>query len=368
MDNKLPGVPYVDITVDNSNVTENVFEILKVARPTWKSEEIKYEESTKTIKRGLTNTMVKCYPESNPKDAIMVRVKNNKFEQQWQLSTPTELLCVKYFSEHGYAPTILATFKNGFCYEFIQGEVLSSPRLNEDKIWPQIAEHFAKFHSVTDLKVPESMGGYKQSEAMFEQMLKMYPEKFDDPEKDRRFKELPKFEVIKEEFELSKKNAMEYPSKIVLCHNDVRAENILYNKENDKVHFVDFEVMNYNYQSKEIAAHFGFYTGLEVRDYSKYPTEDFQMKWLQCYLTHYYTFTGQNPEEITEKQVRSLYVEVQKAYLMNVIGMALACPALDHSQMLGEVTKEIDFLSAAKIGMEQYYKVKDEILAMQMPE
>jgi len=221
---------------------------------------------------------------------------------------------------------------------------------------------------VTDLQVPESMGGYKQSEAMVEQLVKMYPEKFDDPEKDRRFKELPKLEVIKEEFELAKNNAMEYPSKIVLCHNDVRAENILYNEENDKVHFVDFEVMNYNYQSREIAAHFGFYTGLEVRDYSKYPTEDFQMKWLRCYLTHYYTFTGQNPEEITEKEVRSLYVEVQKAYLMNLIGFALACPALDHSQMLGEVTKEIDFLRAAKIGIEQYYKVKDEILAMQMPE
>jgi len=368
MDNKLSGIPYVDIDVDASNVTENVFEILKVAKPTWKSEEIKYEESAKGLKRGLINTMVKCYPESNPKDAVMVRVKNNKFAQQWQLTTSTELLCVKYFSDQGYAPTVLATFKNGFCYEFIQGEVLSSPRLNEDKIWPQIAEYFAKFHSVTDLQVPESMGGYKQSEAMFEQLFKMYPEKFDDPEKDRRFKELPKLEVLKEEFELVKKNAMEIQPKIVLCHNDVRAENILYNDENEKVHFVDFEIMNYNYQSREIAAHFGFYTGLEVRDYSKYPTEEFQMKWLWYYLTNYYKFTGQNPEEITEKEVRSLYVAVQKAYLMNLIGFALAGPAMDHSQMLGEVSKEIDFISGAIIGLEQYYKLKDEILALQMPE
>jgi thiamine kinase-like enzyme len=45
-------------------------------------------------------------------------------------------------------------------------------------------------------------------------------------------------------------------SPVVFCHNDLQENNILYNKEREELHFIDFEYAKYNHRGFDIGNHF----------------------------------------------------------------------------------------------------------------
>lgn len=50
------------------------------------------------------------------------------------------------------------------------------------------------------------------------------------------------------------------------------------------------------------------HSGIDEIDYSRYPTKEFQLNWLRCYLETYREDILNNP--ITEQDVHQLYVQV----------------------------------------------------------
>lgn len=70
---------------------------------------------------------------------------------------------------------------------------------------------------------------------------------------------------------------------VVFCHNDLLSGNIIFNPDANDVSFIDYEYGSFNYRSFDIANHFCEYAGFDC-DYSLYPDESFQQKWIREYL------------------------------------------------------------------------------------
>lgn len=76
----------------------------------------------------------------------------------------------------------------------------------------------------------------------------------------------------------------QYGIDLVICHNDVGYNNILYNSSSESVSFIDFEYCAINFALFDIANHFVEYAGFEQIDFDRYPNRDEQCRWLEIYF------------------------------------------------------------------------------------
>jgi len=151
-------------------------------------------------------------------------------------------------------------------------------------------------------------------------------------------------------------------SPVVFCHNDLLLNNIVYNKEEDRTYFIDFEYGAYNYEAYEIGNHFCEYAGVDDVDYNLYPDKPYQLKWLRRYLEHSAREKNKDcPQSVTENDVERLYVLVNKFalaahYWWGVWGILQACFS----------TIDFDFLGYAALRLNEYFKKKEEFLALKL--
>lgn len=72
---------------------------------------------------------------------------------------------------------------------------------------------------------------------------------------------------------------------LVLCHNDLFCNNIIYDDKTDQISFIDFEYTQLNYYLYDIANHFmGYAFSVDNIDFDLYPTRDEQKRWLKIYF------------------------------------------------------------------------------------
>lgn len=93
-----------------------------------------------------------------------------------------------------------------------------------------------------------------------------------------------------------------YP--IAFCHNDLLSGNVIYDKEKDKISFIDFEYGGYNYRGFDIANHFCEYAGFEC-DWSKYPSIQTQKTWISWYIE------SSDMTDSTEIDISSILEEIR---------------------------------------------------------
>lgn len=63
------------------------------------------------------------------------------------------------------------------------------------------------------------------------------------------------------EFERLKSQLTKTESPIVFAHNDLLLGNVIYNKDEGTISFIDYEYAMYNYQAYDIANHFNEFVG-----------------------------------------------------------------------------------------------------------
>lgn len=63
------------------------------------------------------------------------------------------------------------------------------------------------------------------------------------------------------EYERLKSYLSKTNSPLVFAHNDLLLGNIIYDKDEDKIHFIDYEYASYSYQAYDIANHFNEFVG-----------------------------------------------------------------------------------------------------------
>lgn len=97
-------------------------------------------------------------------------------------------------------------------------------------------------------------------------------------------------------------------------------------------------------------------------DYSHYPQRAFQLQWLRSYLEAYKEHKGQS-DEVTDAEVEILYVQVNRFALASHFFWGLW--ALIQAKVS---TIDFDFLGYAVLRFNQYFKMKLEVAALNVPE
>ncbi|RVE47353.1 hypothetical protein evm_007952 [Chilo suppressalis] len=129
--------------------------------------------------------------------------------------------------------------------------------------------------------------------------------------------------------------------------------NVIYNQVEETIAFIDYEYASYNYQGFDIANHFNEFVGLTIEDidYKRYPSEEFQKKWLYVYVSEYLQ-TNSPPADYVNK----IYREVQQLSLASHFMWGI------WSLVQFELSDiDFDFGRYAEIRLNRYYETKENI-------
>ncbi|XP_023661290.1 ethanolamine kinase 1-like [Paramormyrops kingsleyae] len=344
-------LPHLGIAVDENDPRSNVLVLLKELRPEWKPEEIKLKYFTE----GITNQLIGCFVDSLLGDVVLVRIYGNKTELF--VDRQREMENFRVLHQHDCAPELYCSFQNGICYEFVQGEVMDDNLLRQPVIYRLIAKEMARIHSI------KPRNGSSSRPVLWEKLSELLclVKAAHSGSPGWPGSEVPCFEVLVSEIEALKQHLSTVDSCTVLCHNDLLIKNIIYNKAEGVVRFIDFEYADFNYQAYDIGNHFNEFAGVNDVDYSLYPSQELQRDWLTAYLETYKECQGQKPT-VSELEVQKLYVQVCKFSLAAHFSWGLwALLQARYSAI------DFDFLRYAVARFDYYFQKKGEYMAMELP-
>ena len=89
-------------------------------------------------------------------------------------------------------------------------------------------------------------------------------------------------------------------SPVVFCHNDLLSGNLVHDKDNNRVVFIDYEYGCSSYRGFDIANHFCEYAGFDC-DWSKLPSKEYQLDWIKDYLN---LMQSKESKEVVFKEVQ----------------------------------------------------------------
>ena len=74
-------------------------------------------------------------------------------------------------------------------------------------------------------------------------------------------------------------------------------------------------------ETDEFQLWFALFAGVGEIDYTKYPDKEFQSVWLRSFLEQKYENQGRKKEEVTERDIDILYVQVNKFVLVSIFSL-----------------------------------------------
>ncbi|OQV11527.1 Ethanolamine kinase 2 [Hypsibius exemplaris] len=353
--------------VENAEKSTNV--LLNHFRPELRQQLKDEKLIIKKFTGGVTNKLLAAYFPSDKRKKTLIRVygaETDKF-----IDRAAEIKTLLMLNENQCSGKLYGVFENGMCYEFVPGETLTLDDVRDEHISRLIIRNFVKLHCV----YRTSGGGERQVFNPFKKMssfLELVPKAFEDEEKQRKFMEYyPNPEIFAQEIEILKEHltGFDIQSPKVFCHNDLLCANILYDKEKDCVNFIDFEYAGLNHQAYDLANHFNEFAGVEECDYSRFPSREYQISWLTYYLKCWNKVHNGDSDggadddvEVTDQQVESLYVVVNKFTLVShLLWILWTLIQAEHSEI------DFDFLRYGKLRFDEYNRRKHELLAMTVP-
>lgn len=257
---------------------------------------------------GLSNILVGIYHLDRPNDIIMVRIYgeavNNLVDRNKEMETMVMLNSV------GLSSKLYAKFENGFCYEYLDGLVLDTDLVGNEKVAKLTARSIAKLHTLSfDNKDKEPDAKLQESNLIkrLEKILNLIPSDLvikpiskvsTDHDANNNEQKIVKGELLvtkdglitkealaKEVSFVRRSHLIRTEKDVVFCHNDLLPKNLILSKDQKKVLFIDLEYADYNGRAFELACHFLEYCGIEF-DTSKYPSEPFIRNWIKNYCNY----------------------------------------------------------------------------------
>uniref|UniRef100_A0A672IJP8 ethanolamine kinase n=1 Tax=Salarias fasciatus TaxID=181472 RepID=A0A672IJP8_SALFA len=302
----LAGNPllHVDIHINEQQPQRGILQLLGRLRPDWKTQDIQM----KTFTEGITNRLIGCYVGSlQGSGCVLVRLYGRMTELYVNRDREVEMFQVLH--SHGCGPEIYCSFRNGICYEFVQGTVLDDELLRQPSIYRLIAAEMGRIHSIRPScgRPVEPLLWTKMSRflTLVQGSLKS------GAVHSAALQEVPSFETLSAEMQSLRRHLSPLDSPTVLCHNDLLTKNIIYNPADGMVKFIDYEYADYNYQAFDIGNHFNEFAGVNEVNYSLYPSRELQRDWLTAYLESYKHSSGREVT-VTEAEVTQLYIQVCK--------------------------------------------------------
>ncbi|KAM9814675.1 ethanolamine kinase 1 isoform 2-T2 [Syngnathus typhle] len=336
---------HIDVHVDQSEDRTSVLDLFKTLRPHWRPQDIRM----KTFTEGITNQLLGCSVDES--DCVLVRVYGQRTELF--VDRQREMEMFRLLHAHGCGPRIYCSFRNGICYQFVPGDVLEDKLLFQPSIYRLIATEMARIHSIrpTGAHPPERLLWTKLS-----RLLTL----LEDSSKSSTFSpQFPGLARLSAEAESLERHLSSLGSPTVLCHNDLLTKNIIHDRQQGRVRFIDYEYAEYNYQAFDIGNHFNEFAGVQDVDYSRYPSRSLQSDWLEAYLLSYKQCTGQDVN-VTRDEVTRLYVQVCKFSLVSNFFWGLWAILQSHYSSI-----DFDFHRYAMARLNRYFEKKEEYFLME---
>ncbi|KFZ63758.1 Ethanolamine kinase 2, partial [Podiceps cristatus] len=200
---------------------------------------------------GITNKLVACYTDERMADAVLVRVYGRKTELF--VDRETELRNFQVLRAHGCAPDLYCAFQNGLCYQFLPGIALGPDHVRDPHIFRLVAQEMARVHAIhTNGSLPRPILWQKLHKYLTLVKTDLSP-KVSNPSLQQ---DVPSLETLEHELAWMKETLSQLGSPVVLCHNDLLCKNIIYDRTQEHVRFIDYEYTGYNYQAFDIGNHF----------------------------------------------------------------------------------------------------------------
>lgn len=335
---------HLDITINENDIIIGAKDIIKRIRPSWPLQQLHFKAFTD----GRTNKLVGVWCPGHYTDMVLIRVFGNNSDLL--IDRESEIKNIRILNKVGYTHCIYATFNNGFAYEFLEGETLTTETVKNPKVYPLIAKRMAEMHSLEFENESVSKEAFIWEK--MKKFMQIMPKRFSDPLKQAKFETLIPFHAtLEKEYQIMKSTLSKVNSPVVFAHNDLLLGNILYDEKQESVIFIDYEYTAFNYQAFDIVNHFTEYAGFDEPDYSLYPDENFQKMWLKEYLRVYSATIN-----VSEKDIDKLYWQVTKfTPLPHFLWGCWALVQSEHSHI------DFDFLTYAAIRFNEYFKWKEEI-------
>ncbi|XP_024892785.1 ethanolamine kinase 1-like [Temnothorax curvispinosus] len=335
---------HLDITIDENEIIVGAKDIIKKIRPSWPLQQLHF----KIFTDGRTNKLVGVWYSGHYTDMVLIRIYGNN--SALLIDRKSEINNIRILNKAGYTHCIYATFNNGFAYEFLEGETLTTETVRNPKVYPLIAKRMAEMHTLKFENESVSKEAFIWEKTKI--FMQIMPKRFSDSLKQAKFEMLiPSHAILEEEYQILKSTLSKVNSPVVFAHNDLLLGNILYNPKRESVVFIDYEYTAFNHQAFDIVNHFTEFAGFDEPDYSLYPDENFQRMWLKEYLQVYNATTT-----VSEREVDKLYWQVTKfTPLPHFLWACWALIQSEHSHI------DFDFLAYAAIRFNEYFKWKGEI-------
>ncbi len=230
---------------------------------------------------------------------------------------------------------------------------------------------FSKFKGfeVADVHNQETFFLFPKLDRMFSLVDPDYKANMADMTDDL-LKIIPTKEEIKKELEFVRAYLGDYAARVkslkVFSHNDLLLGNIIHNKEEDSIKFIDYEYGAMNYQAYDVANHFNEYAGVDNPDYSLFPSREFQLKWLKIYLNAFYKLVnefyakeGRLDEQtiVDDVFIEKFYEEVNK--FTSSSHLLWAIWSLIQAQ---NSSIDFNFVNYARLRFGEYFKHKEQLV------
>ncbi|KAG9287051.1 hypothetical protein G9A89_023015 [Geosiphon pyriformis] len=265
-------------------------------------------------KGGLTN---KRNRNTICESKILVRVFGKNSELL--IDREQELRTLLSLSKLGLSPPVYGRFQNGIVYGCIPGEHLLLSDFSDFKKSALVARQLALLHS-TEVAGPNNVVIWGIIKKWLNQR---------DPKDTERFAKHYKLSDLKQEATSLQTALEKVRSPIVFCHNDLLPLNIIFNKSEEKISFIDYEYEYYNYRGYDIATFFSVSTG------------EFQLR--------EYPDQSEPGRQITPNELEQMYAEVNKFALILLFHRGLWC---------------LVFVTLFIEALDLYFLIRDEVLML----
>ncbi|XP_052797703.1 ethanolamine kinase 1-like [Mya arenaria] len=355
----------VDVTISPDEIQRNhccksTLRVLESVRPGWFSKTNPLESmKSKVFTGGISNQLYGYYLDGKfQEDVVLIRIYGKNSELM--IDRDLEKKNIQILHAAGRCPPLYASFNNGIAYGFAHGVTLEVDTVRDEHIGRLIACEMIAVHSIRPDGCEVKTGLWDK----INRFLELGPDSFEDPEKNKRLKTLVKSkEAMRKEVNFLRSHLEPLNSPVVFCHNDLLLKNIIYNKEQDRVSFIDHEYAMYNSEHFELGNHFAEYAGVDDVDFSRYPDRALQLRWLRNYLEEKAASEGRASDTVTEADVERCYVITNKFTLAAHMFWGLWGLVQARNSLI-----DFGFLEYAELKLNEYYNRKEEFLALRLQE
>jgi len=375
-------VQFIPLTYDHNDSDTSARRLVETLHPEWQRSDgdIQFVRFTD----GITNTLLKAIKKRPGRseheidqEAVLLRAYGEGTDVL--IDRERETKAHSLLASRHLAPPLLARFRNGLLYRFIEGEVCTSQDLQNPKIYVSVAQMLGQWHGSLPLSaiseekdlVSGTNGTTTSRQAPYPNLWTVLQSWIDALPKGSQ-EELDRRNSLQQELvELSGK-LQDTPGlggkQYVFSHCDLLSGNVIVCRPKSKgahcnkcatevsVSFIDYEYATPAPAAFDIANHFAEWGGFEC-DYSVLPTKSQRREFLAHYVRSFLTAAGPDPsDQSVEQGLKQLCEQVD--LFRGLPGFYWGIWAIIQAQ-ISQI--EFDYASYAEIRLAEYFNWKAEL-------